>query len=61
MTPVDRLLRACATGVGCRAVINMKVLNGIPRAQWPDIARRPEWPASSDDSAPPRSPRLASC
>jgi hypothetical protein len=38
MTINDRLLRACATGVGCRAVINMKVLNGIPRAQWSAIA-----------------------
>jgi hypothetical protein len=27
MNTIDRLLRACATGVGCRAVINMKVLN----------------------------------
>jgi hypothetical protein len=39
MNTIDRLLRACATGVGCRAVINMKVLNGIPRARWSAIAR----------------------
>jgi hypothetical protein len=29
MTILDRLLRACATGVGCRALINMKTLRTI--------------------------------
>ena len=29
MTILDRLLRACATGHGCRALINMKVLRTI--------------------------------
>ena len=29
MTIIDRLLRACATGVGCRATINMKALRTI--------------------------------
>jgi len=27
MTTISRLLRACATGHGCRALINTKVLN----------------------------------
>jgi hypothetical protein len=29
MTIIDRLLRACATGVGCRALINLKTLRTI--------------------------------
>ena len=31
---IDRLLRACATGHGCRALINKRVLDTIPRDQW---------------------------
>jgi len=35
MTIIDRLLRACATGVGCRATINMKALRTIDVCLWP--------------------------
>jgi len=38
---IDRLLRACATGYGCRALINVKTLNGI-KPDWPAIARGKE-------------------
>jgi len=33
MTITDRLLRACATGVGCRATINKKALRTIKHHQ----------------------------
>ena len=39
MTIIDRLLRACATAVGCRALINRKALNGIVPLQWPSNGR----------------------
>ena len=37
MTIIDRLLRACATGVGCRALINTRVLDSIKPDLWPAI------------------------
>jgi len=39
MTIIDRLLRACATGEGCRATINAKVLDNLNHDLWPDIAQ----------------------
>jgi hypothetical protein len=41
MTIIDRLLRACATGYGCRALINKKVLLSLRRRSLLNIAKRP--------------------
>ena len=42
MTIIDRLLRACATGHGRRALINIKTLRTIKRDQWLAIDCQPE-------------------
>jgi hypothetical protein len=39
MNTLDRLLRACATGHGCKALINIKTLNSVNRDIRPDLAR----------------------
>jgi hypothetical protein len=36
MSTIDRLIRACATGKGWRALINIKVLNNLSRDLWPE-------------------------